>query len=646
MAPTTTSDTKALEKELDTLPSESVRIKRSDVLFDQTAKLGSGRFGIAYQGSLHPVTGDIGEIVAVKELFTVQDKTARDRLFQEIERTAPVWVGLTHPNINKFLGFCIDGEAMLLVSSLQNGGSLHALLEKGAVEYSRCLELITDMAQGLLYLHSRDPPICHGSIHPGNILVDPQGHAVLSDYDLMSTLERAEVDLANVTDGLWRYESPEVLKRKTPHTPCSDMWSLGCLIFKMVANQTLYADINHPDELKTTVDQGDMPYQVETIDCPARAQNLLGRCWQYAPESRASASEIVGILTGKSFRFGEVKDIPAKELDALRFSRDGKYLALVFGENRDSTVSIYDTETWDIALKLNYPPESSGAQTLQFSTSGRYLATAESKRFAILLWDLTSGELVSEFTGHKGTIWGVDISSGDSFIASGAGDKDPTLRLWHFKGHAGKNHVISVDDKNYFCSVAISPDSTYVVGGLHHGGAGIWNTQTGSRIFTVPDSYGWVRCVQFSPDGRWLVGGNMGGKYSRWEVSKLQESNDTPSLAIFPASNVVVSVSISPDNNWFVFLGETGDVRPVVKGETPESALPSIGKVPGHGIWRNVHLGPVSNTGSGLVAGFAGGGGDVVVAKYVSWDSPGAYRFKAKEVSDEGGSTDDGFPED
>ncbi|KAG8895260.1 hypothetical protein FRB99_000681, partial [Tulasnella sp. 403] len=83
-----------------------------------------------------------------------------------------------------------------------------------------------DVCQGLLYLHTRSPPICHGSLHPNNVLIGPDGHIMLSDYDLLGLQAKPS------TTELKRYQSPEQLTDSSKPGTSADIWAYGCIFLK------------------------------------------------------------------------------------------------------------------------------------------------------------------------------------------------------------------------------------------------------------------------------------------------------------------------------------------------------------------------------------------------------------------------------
>ncbi|KAG8905782.1 hypothetical protein FRB99_008261 [Tulasnella sp. 403] len=295
-----------LGAEPDAPPVGSLRIEKTDLLYDETCRLGSGRFGTVYRARLRGVLGSAAEeVVAVKRLFREFDEAGRTNL----EGSMQSWTPVRHPSILPFRGFCDDGGDVLLVYSYHPGGTLAEYLEKNSLTYARRMELSTEIAQGLLYLHTRDPPVWHGDLHLGNVFVSVDGHPLLSDWGIPATMDRKDNVGLSLTDDRWRYDSPEVMIKASRPTARSDVWSWSCLFLEIMTGKIPYESIPNVDSLSERA----LPAIAETLDCPARAQNIMGHCWKHDPELRPPMGEVLAILTGQGFRFEKVKDVAIKE---------------------------------------------------------------------------------------------------------------------------------------------------------------------------------------------------------------------------------------------------------------------------------------------------------------------------------------------
>ncbi|KIO21773.1 hypothetical protein M407DRAFT_79983 [Tulasnella calospora MUT 4182] len=90
--------------------------------------------------------------------------------------------GLSHENIVRFLGFVEDlekGKAWILLSWEPNG-NVSEFLAAGKLEVPERMSL--DTFEGLQYLHTRQPPICHGDLKSLNILVSSSYRAIITDF--------------------------------------------------------------------------------------------------------------------------------------------------------------------------------------------------------------------------------------------------------------------------------------------------------------------------------------------------------------------------------------------------------------------------------------------------------------------------------
>ncbi|KIO15335.1 hypothetical protein M407DRAFT_35115, partial [Tulasnella calospora MUT 4182] len=123
------------------------------------------------------------EQVAVKKLRCC-DTTNQQKVPHELTHEVQVMAGLSHENIVRFTGFIEDfenGKAWIVLSWEPNG-NVSEFLATGQWEIPERLSLIKDTFAGLEYLHTRQPPICHGDLKSLNILVSASYHAIITDF--------------------------------------------------------------------------------------------------------------------------------------------------------------------------------------------------------------------------------------------------------------------------------------------------------------------------------------------------------------------------------------------------------------------------------------------------------------------------------
>jgi eukaryotic-like serine/threonine-protein kinase len=150
---------------------------------------------------------------------------------------------LTHPNI---LPLHDSGEAdglLFYVMPYVSGESLRERLRReGQLPLDHATRIAREVAEGLAYAHAHD--IVHRDIKPENILLQ-SGHAVIADFGIARAIHAAAVDelsSAGFVLGTPAYMSPEQTTGGDPVDERSDLYSLGCVLYEMVAGRPPFID--------------------------------------------------------------------------------------------------------------------------------------------------------------------------------------------------------------------------------------------------------------------------------------------------------------------------------------------------------------------------------------------------------------------
>jgi len=155
-----------------------------------------------------------------------------DRFLREIDIAAR----LTHPHI---LPLHDSGEAdglLYYVMPYVEGESLRGRLNRERqLPLEDALHITAEVADALDYAHSHD--VLHRDIKPENILFQ-SGHAVVSDFGIARALGVAGVSRVTGTGiavGTPGYMSPEQARGVEQPDGRSDLYSLGCVLYEMLA---------------------------------------------------------------------------------------------------------------------------------------------------------------------------------------------------------------------------------------------------------------------------------------------------------------------------------------------------------------------------------------------------------------------------
>ncbi len=161
-----------------------------------------------------------------------------DRFLAEIKTTA----NLRHPHI---LPLFDSGEAdglIYFVMPFVDGASLDdRLREVGRLPVQEALEIVRDVAAALEHAHARG--IVHRDIKPGNILLG-DGGALVADFGIaraISSVDRMELTATGVSLGTPAYMSPEQVSGDSAVDHRSDIYSLGCLLYEMLAGEAPFS---------------------------------------------------------------------------------------------------------------------------------------------------------------------------------------------------------------------------------------------------------------------------------------------------------------------------------------------------------------------------------------------------------------------
>ena len=173
--------------------------------------------------------------VAVKVLRPeLAEALGAERFLREIETTA----NLRHPHILPLYDSGEAGGFLFYVMPLVEGESLRARIEREKqLPVDDALRIAREVADALSYAHSRG--VIHRDIKPENVLLE-SGHAVVADFGIARAISSAGGETLTQTGlsvGTPQYMSPEQAAGEKDLDGRSDLYSLGCVLYEMLAGQ-------------------------------------------------------------------------------------------------------------------------------------------------------------------------------------------------------------------------------------------------------------------------------------------------------------------------------------------------------------------------------------------------------------------------
>lgn len=211
-------------------------------------RIGAGNFGTVYRA--YQTT--VGREVAIKVILP--GLANQPEFIRRFECEAQIVARLEHPHITPLYDYWRDPAGAYLVMRWLRGGSLRDALENGALELRAAALLLDQIAGALSLAHRND--VIHRDIKPGNILLDEDSNAYLTDFGIAKDLNLPSANIQqDAIVGSLDYIAPEQA-RSEPVTPRTDIYSLGVTMFEVITghhpfnnfspNERLYKHINDP----------------------------------------------------------------------------------------------------------------------------------------------------------------------------------------------------------------------------------------------------------------------------------------------------------------------------------------------------------------------------------------------------------------
>nr|XP_037279900.1 atrial natriuretic peptide receptor 1-like [Rhipicephalus microplus] len=214
---------------------------------------------------------------------------------------------LTHENLVRFVGLCVEEPNISVITELCPRGSLRDMLENEEINIDwmfKC-SMITDIVEGLNYLHGT-PIQYHGRLKSTKCIVDGRFVVKLSDYGMRHLhAQLPEPEDKNPRSMFWT--APEFLRLKEPRQHSSqkgDIYAFAIILQEVITRSGPYESLERigrarsvmePEEILDRVKMGTTPPfrpEVSPDECPADMLRLMRVCWAEAPTDRPTISEV------------------------------------------------------------------------------------------------------------------------------------------------------------------------------------------------------------------------------------------------------------------------------------------------------------------------------------------------------------------
>ncbi|HEX8889538.1 MAG TPA: protein kinase [Pyrinomonadaceae bacterium] len=258
--------------------------------YEIRSHLGAGGMGEVYLAWDTTLDREVALKILPPEIAADQQRMQR---FVQEAKTASA---LNHPNILTIFEIGQTEGAYFIATEYIDGVTLRQYIAGRRLKLSEALDIAAQIAAALSAAHAAG--IVHRDIKPENIMLRPDGYVKLLDFGLAKPTERQAslIDseaqtqmLVNTSPGMVMgtvsYMSPEqargfILDSRT------DIWSLGCVLYEMVAGRVPFGGQTTSDVIVSVLDREPPPLSGGAHEAPLELQRILRKALRKDKEER------------------------------------------------------------------------------------------------------------------------------------------------------------------------------------------------------------------------------------------------------------------------------------------------------------------------------------------------------------------------
>ncbi|WP_241758979.1 serine/threonine protein kinase [Pyxidicoccus parkwayensis] len=195
---------------------------------------------------------------------------------------------LNHPNLVQIFDFGEADGAYFLAMEYIDGPTLRALLRRlgsqgQVMPYPLCARIASAVCEGLTFAHEFSDPdtgealrMIHRDVSPDNILLSRSGNVKLVDFGIAKATSQSPQTQVGTLKGKVPYMAPEQL-RNEPLDPRADVYSLGVVLYEMVAGAKPYEAGNEAALMHAILFDPFIPVAARREDVPEALDRIIQR---------------------------------------------------------------------------------------------------------------------------------------------------------------------------------------------------------------------------------------------------------------------------------------------------------------------------------------------------------------------------------
>ncbi|KAG7120226.1 serine/threonine-protein kinase HSL1 like [Verticillium longisporum] len=252
----------------------------------------------------HRLSGELAavKIIPKKTAYLIQhgslaalhqyDDSLPDRIDGEmrvpmsIEREVAILKLVDHPNVMKVYDIWENRSEIYLVLEYVDKGDLFDYINtNGRLNEEAAMYFFRQIMSAMQHCHAFN--ICHRDLKPENILLNAENQIKIADFG-MAALHQSEGHRLETACGSPHYAAPELLKNKHYRGDRADVWSMGVILYAILAARLPFDD---PDIRVLLARTKKGIYEMPECLSP-EAKDLICRMLQVNPDIRISLKDM------------------------------------------------------------------------------------------------------------------------------------------------------------------------------------------------------------------------------------------------------------------------------------------------------------------------------------------------------------------
>jgi WD40 repeat protein len=576
--------------------------------YELRGEIARGGMGVVYRARQI----SLDRPVAVKMILAGQLATAVD--VQRFQREAEAVARLDHPNIVSIYEVGEHQGQHFFSMKLVDGGNLNHHLPRYANDERAAARLIAETSRAVLHAHQRG--ILHRDLKPSNILIDTQGNPHVTDFGLAKQMtalaDQPAVDAtqSGAIVGTPEYMSPEQARGEKVLTTATDVYSLGAILYALLAGRPPLRGNNLLESLQQVVEQEPEAVRRWNPAVNRDLETVCLKCLAKDPLRRYGSAEALAEDLERWLRHEPITARPVGSVERLTsWCRRNPAVAGLVGTVAavlllgTTIATLFAIQAYRNAVTAEKNADDARKETLRaeagekdareqrrladerLEATRQTLMTAQLHRVASifekdpataldLLLDVRACPLDlrdpawrfyerycqrGRLIGHSGTVNSLAFSPDGKTLVTGSGNSlghDDKIKLWDVA--TGLELATLKGPTGGALSLAYSPDGKTLASGSgdynQHGNTNeqpevkLWDMATRQEIASLKGHTYGVYSLAFSPDGKILASGSRDGTVKLWDVATGLEQ-----VTLKSHGNVVYSLAFSPDGKTLAF---------------------------------------------------------------------------------------------